>query len=158
NAGFTVGFSADGERLTSLTKNGEVRVWETDSGREVISAPAGAMVPVAAFLSPDGRRVAVAGFDSLHLLAVASEVNGAAWTTSFHGPHHVAFSADGQRLAAAFWAGTVCVWEIKSGKLLHTFHHSDRVVCVAFHPNGRQLASGSCDNTAKVWDLETGQE
>ena len=50
------------------------------------------------------------------------------------------------------------VWETKTEKLLHTFHHSDRVVCVAFHPNGQQLASGSCDNTAKVWDLETGQE
>jgi len=70
----------------------------------------------------------------------------------------LAFSADGQLLAAAFWDGTVRVWEIKSKKLLHTFRHSDRVTCVAFHPNGRQLASGSCDNTAKVWDLETGQE
>jgi WD40 repeat protein len=82
----------------------------------------------------------------------------AALPARFQGVNHVAVSADGQRLAAAFWDSRVRVWDIRSEKLLHTFRHGDRVVCVAFHPNGKQLASGSCDNTAKVWDLETGQE
>ena len=50
------------------------------------------------------------------------------------------------------------MWDIRSGKTLHTFRHADRATAVAFHPSGRQLATGSCDNTAKVWDLETGQE
>jgi WD40 repeat protein len=103
--------------------------------------------------------VAIAGVGSLGLLEVASKKPVAAWSISFHhGVPHLAFSPDGRCLATASWDGTARVWEIKSGKLLHTFRHSDRVACVAFHPNGRQLASGSCDNTAKVWDLETGRE
>jgi WD40 repeat protein/serine/threonine protein kinase len=155
---FGVGFSADGERLAALGKDGAVHVWETDSGREVAGISAEVAVPTTAFLSPDGQRVAVAGFDSVRLLEVESKKPVAAWSISFHGASYLAFSADGQLLAAAFWDGTVRVWEIKSKKLLHTFRHSDRVACVAFHPNGRQLASGSCDNTAKVWDLETDQE
>jgi WD40 repeat protein len=158
NVSFGVGFSADGERLAGLGKDGVVRVWETDSGREVVSIPAGSAVPTTTFLSPDGQRVAVAGFNGLRLLEVESKKPVAAWSVSFHGASYLAFSADGQLLAAAFWDGTVRVWEIKSKKLLHTFRHRDRVACVAFHPNGRQLASGSCDNTAKVWDLGTGQE
>jgi WD40 repeat protein/serine/threonine protein kinase len=158
NASFGVGFSADGERLASLSKDGEVRVWETDSGREVARAPAGTPVPVTAFLSPDGRRVAVAGFESIRILDIESKKPVAGWPISFHGPHYLAFSPDGRHLAAGFWAGTVRVWEIRSGKLLHTFHHGDRVTCVAFHPGGKQLASGSCDNTTKVWDLDTGRE
>ncbi len=158
NASMGVGFSADGERLTTLSKDGTVRVWETNSGREVVSTPAGGAVPITAFLSPDGRRVAVADFDNVRLLEVESKKPVAALRVRFQGAHHLAFSADGQRLAVACWDGGVRVWEIKSEKLLHTFRHSDRVVCVAFHPNGKQLASGSCDNTAKVWDLETGKE
>jgi WD40 repeat protein/serine/threonine protein kinase len=159
NANFGAGFSADGERLASLSKDGAVRVWETDSGREVVSIPPGTRLPITAFLSPDGQRVAVAGVGSLSLLEVASKKPVAAWSISVHhGVYHLAISPDGSCLATASWDGTVRVWEIKSGKLLRTFRHSEGVACVAFHPNGRQLASGSGDNTAKVWDLDTGQE
>jgi WD40 repeat protein len=159
NANFCAGFSADGERLASLSKDGAVRVWETDSGREVVSSSEGAAMPMAAYLSPDGRRVAVAGVGSLRLLEVASKKPVAAWSIGFqHGVYHLAFSADGQRLAGACLDGGVRVWDVKSEKLLHTFRHSDRVACVAFHPNGKQLASGSCDNTTKVWDLDTDRE
>jgi WD40 repeat protein/serine/threonine protein kinase len=157
NPGSSVGFSADGERLASLSKDG-VRVWETASGREVARITPAALVPMSAFLSPDGQRVAVAGFGNVQLLEVESKKPVTALPSNFHGAQCLAFSSDGQRLAAAFWDGSVRVWEIKSQKLLHTFRHSDRVSCVAFHPSGRQLASGSCDNTAKVWDLETGRE
>jgi eukaryotic-like serine/threonine-protein kinase len=156
NANFGTVFSSDGERLTSLCKDGAVRVWETDSGREVVRLPPTS--PNTAYLSPDGRRLALAGMGSVQILEVESKKRVAAWPTDFHLLYHLAFSADGRRLAAAFADGTVRVWEIPAEKLLHTFRHSDRAACVAFHPNGKQLASGSCDNTAKVWDLETGQE
>jgi WD40 repeat protein len=157
NVGFGVGFSGDGERLTSLTRDG-VRVWETDSGREVVSIPPPTSVPTTAFLSPDGRHLAVAGFGSVQVLEVESKKRVAGWPISFHVANHLAFSADGRLLAVAFADGTVRVWEIKSEKLLHTLRHGDRVACVAFHPGGQQLASGSCDNTAKIWDLQTGRE
>jgi WD40 repeat protein/serine/threonine protein kinase len=156
NPNMGVGFTADGERLTTMSRDGATHVWESDSGREVARiAPPG--LATTAILSPDGRRLAVAGFGSVQILEVESKKRLAGWSTTFHIAYHLAFSADGQQLAVAFADGTVSVWEIQSEKLLHTFRHDDRVTCVAFHPNGRQLASGSCDNTAKVWDLETGQ-
>jgi eukaryotic-like serine/threonine-protein kinase len=157
NASMGVGFSADGERLTTLSKGGAIPVWETDSGREVVRIPPPGVVNTA-FLSPDGRRVAVAGMGSVQILDVESQKRLAGWSTTFHIIYHLAFSADGQRIAAAFADGTVRVWEIHSEKLLHTFRHGDPVNCVAFHPNGKQLASGSCDNTAKIWDLDTDEE
>ena len=39
--------------------------------------------------------------------------------------------------------------------LLHTFHHTDRVNCVAFSPDGTQIVSGSDDKTIRVWNVET---
>src|SRR5262249_51067856 len=158
NIGFNVGFSADGERFTTLDKDGTAQVWETASGRKVAGVAQHPKLPLTAFLSPDGTRLAIAHFGLIELVEVKSGKTEAVLTNSFHGVPHLAFSADGRRLAAAVWDGKVKVWDIKTKKLLHTFRHADRATCVAFHPNGRQLASGGCDNVARVWDLKTGKE
>src|SRR5262249_57826956 len=113
-------------------------------GREVVSSAEGAALPQSAYLSPDGRRVAIASIGSLRILEVASKKPVAAWSLNFqHGVYHLAFSADGRRLAGASLDGGVRVWDIKSEKLLHTFRHSDRLGCVAFHPNAKHLVSRS---------------
>jgi WD40 repeat protein len=158
NPGFGPGFGAEGERLTALGKDGVVRVWETKSGREVYSSPQKPFYLLTTFLSPDGTRLAMASFATIRVYDIKSRQMESILVSGFHIVHYMAFSADGRKLAAALWDGTVKVWDIKTRELLHTFRHSDRVTCVAFHPNGHQLASGSCDNTAKVWDLETGAE
>src|SRR5262249_24322541 len=71
----------------------------------------------------------------------------------------VAFSPDGERLASAGGAGTVKIWNGRTGVLVLTLPaHSDSVVAVAIHPNGNHLASTGADRVVKVWDLATGQE
>jgi WD40 repeat protein len=109
-------------------------------------------------LSPDGSHVAGANIGTVQIVEVKSGKTVATLTGVLHMAHFLTYSADGRRLAAAYWDGTVKVWDITSGKTLHTFRHGDRATAVAFHPNGRQLASGGCDNVARVWDLDTGRE
>jgi WD40 repeat protein len=67
----------------------------------------------------------------------------------------VAFSPDGERLAAAGVDGTVKVWNRKTGKVIQTLEkaHAGFVSSVAFHPDGQQLASAGKDKLVKVWDL-----
>ncbi len=72
---------------------------------------------------------------------------------------HVAFSADGKRLATASLDKTAKVWDVETGQELLTLAgHDDRVMGVAFSPDGKLLATASWDNTAKVWDAATGKE
>ena len=72
--------------------------------------------------------------------------------------HSLAISPDGQRIASTNRTGTVLVWDVATGRLVHTLRgHGDRTLGVAFHPRGRQLASAGWDGTVRIWDAATGE-
>jgi WD40 repeat protein/serine/threonine protein kinase len=71
----------------------------------------------------------------------------------------VAFSPDGEQLAAACGDNAVRIWHLKTGRLVTLRGHEKYVYSVAFCPtDGRRLASTSADGTVRVWDLTTRQE
>jgi WD40 repeat protein len=71
----------------------------------------------------------------------------------------LAFSPDGQAIAAACGDGTVKVWDSKTGKVVQRLDaHPGAVFSVAFHPEGKHLASAGADQQVKVWDLTTRRE
>ena len=71
----------------------------------------------------------------------------------------VAFSPDGERIAAAGGDGTVKVWNIKVGAAIQALRAStDFIYSVTFHPAGKHLAAAGADRKVRVWDLTTGQE
>ncbi len=66
----------------------------------------------------------------------------------------VAFSPDGQLLAAGTATGEIWVYQAQRGTPLFTCHgHRDGVWSLAFNPQGSTLISGSDDQTVRVWDL-----
>ena len=53
---------------------------------------------------------------------------------------------------------TVRVWEVSSGRALHTFEgHASWVQSVAFSADGTRLVSGSTDKTVRVWEVSSGR-
>src|SRR5436305_2945496 len=74
------------------------------------------------------------------------------------GVNSVAFSPDGKILASGSGDKTIKLWNVTSGKELHTLQgHADVVFSVAFSPNGKTLASGSF-KAIKLWDVASGKE
>jgi hypothetical protein len=72
--------------------------------------------------------------------------------------HALAFSPDGKQLATCSYDRLVKLWEVNSGKLVHSFKdHSDAVYGVAFHPEGKLLATCAADRAVKVWEVSTGK-
>jgi len=70
----------------------------------------------------------------------------------------IAVAPDGRTLASASADKTVKLWDLASGRELHTLRHAQAVYSVAFSPDGRMLASGSFDKTVKLWDVASGRE
>ena len=61
-----------------------------------------------------------------------------------------------QMLATASSDNFVKLWDVTSGRILHTLSHSDVVTDIAFSADGQVLASTSRDRTVKLWDVTSG--
>ncbi len=70
--------------------------------------------------------------------------------------HSVCLSADGRIALSGAKGMTVKLWEVESGKCLHSFavHNSD-VFSVCLSADGRYVLAGGWDGTLKLWEVKT---
>lgn len=98
-------FRPDGEWLASSTQDQAVRVWETETGREVFVLKGHRANALSLAFSGDGKRLASAA----HSVKLWDTTTGQE-VFSLPGTSRVAFSGDGKRLAACGPGNTVLVW------------------------------------------------
>ena len=80
------------------------------------------------------------------------------FTQTFGGILSVAFSPDGERVAAGGTNGEIHLWRVVDGQTLLSYRgHTSWIWSVAWSPDGQTLASGSADHTVKLWDSSTGE-
>ncbi|MFN6559523.1 MAG: NB-ARC domain-containing protein [Nostoc sp. ChiSLP01] len=81
------------------------------------------------------------------------------FTKNFSKISAVAFSPNGEILAASDANGKICLWQDFAGgePLLTCLGHIDWVRAIAFSPNGSTLCSGGIDQNVKLWDVNTGE-
>ncbi|KAG2740747.1 WD40 repeat-like protein [Suillus brevipes Sb2] len=90
-AAFALCWSADGERVASGSSDGTARVWDVDSGKNILR-----------LWDVETRKV-IAKWEG-HTGAVCA----------------LCWSADGERVASGSWDGTARVWDVNSGKNILT--------------------------------------
>ena len=74
----------------------------------------------------------------------------------------MAFSPNGELLAAAVSSGGVRVWDLSTGRAVaepasEILLQDNSVNGLAFSPNGRLLATADGDGTVRLWNPVTGQ-
>jgi WD40 repeat protein len=169
----SVAYSPDGKRIVSGSQDNTLKVWDAQTGKEILTLKGTTGVGSVAY-SPDGNSI-VSGSGGTHQAGIPEEgfVQVEVWDaqtgqemvrikgghTHTHNVESVSYSPDGKRIVSASQDNTLKVWDAKSGVETLTLNgHTKPVWSVAYSPDGKRIVSGSDDRSIKVWDVRTGQE
>lgn len=166
---YSVAISRDGKRIASGGADDFARLWDADTGKELhkFLGQSGMVTTVA--LSHDGKWLAAGtGGTGVHSSDLEQNFGARVFNVNTRtraklfeqtaGVRAVAFSHQGNWLAAAGWNKKLLLWDMSTGKVLREFAgHEDIVAAVGLTMNDKSLVSASFDGTAKAWDAQTGK-
>jgi WD40 repeat protein/formylglycine-generating enzyme required for sulfatase activity len=173
-----VAFSPDGKRIVSSSNDKTLKVWDAETGKEMLTLKGHSGIVTSGAFSPDGKRIVSCSMEDTMLRiwdAETGKVTHPQIDLIPPGQHSrlkqeilrrkaiifsVSYSTDGKRIVGGGLRGPIKVWNAKTGKEMLTLKgHSGAVASVAFSPDDKRIvSSGSTDKTLKVWDAETGKE
>jgi WD40 repeat protein len=154
-----LGFSADGNSLTSAGNDGSVWVWNVADGQAIATYQRRTTSFLVAY-SPTGLFRARGDLDgTVELRRIETDVVSHRLAGHERGVASLTFSADGESLASGGYDGTVRLWCVATGRELATLRgHAGWVFAVAFSTDSRLLSSGGEDNIIRLWHISTGRE
>jgi WD40 repeat protein len=149
---------------------GDVRIWDTFTGKEVQSLKKHTRRVASIAFSPDGKLLASGGLDNT--VSIWDINTGEAiFTLEGHDldVRSLSFSPDGQSIASASQiddtgqsypnSGVVRVWDVRTGhESLVIKGKTGPVWSIAYSPDGKRIVTGSSGPDAvKLWDSSTAQ-
>ncbi|MEH2206789.1 MAG: NACHT domain-containing protein [Nostoc sp.] len=157
---WAVAFSPDGKLFATGGSNGVVSLWETASGREILTYKGHTNWIRSIAFSPDGATLASGSAD--HTVRLW-DINTGECRNTFEGHislvTSVAFNPNGAMLASGSDDQTIRLWDVNTGECHEPLRgHTSWVRSIAFSPDGVILASGSEDRTILLWDVNSGKE
>lgn len=152
-----VRWSPDGRWLASSSVDGTARIWDARTGatRLVLRGHTDQVIGVAWY--PDGSRLVTGSADkSLRLWdAATGQTLRTYHPKGIQAPIRViAIAPDGMTVAAGDRAGTICVFDTRTGTQVAVLSGSAQgVLALAYRPAGAVLASAGLDTRTRLWNL-----
>jgi len=175
----SVAISSNADRLISGGDDGTVRIWNMESGLQIVkplhshrkdSNGYNSVRSVA--LNHDGTRLVSGGNDGVvRIWEIESGLLiGALSSKQDEGNDlsvivaSVDMSQDGAYVVSGGSDGTVRIWNVNSGLQIGAplrghelgMNGYNSVRCVAFSPDGTRVVSGGDDGTVRIWDVKSG--
>jgi WD40 repeat protein len=161
-----VSFSPDGKLLASASGDGEAKLWQLDGTlHTILHHQSKSDVNDVAF-SSDSQFIATSGNDATIKLW---QPNGkfsktlALTDKKIKSFKKIAFSPNGQWLAAVTDNYTIIIWQIKDGEVIRTLNGNTsrtsqegqkyEFLDISFSADGRSIAAASTDKTIQVWSV-----
>jgi WD40 repeat protein/serine/threonine protein kinase len=153
-----VGFLAAGKRIAIGWANGNVSVYDSDTGaklREFAAHPDDGIDAMA--VSPDSRVIATGAGYTAGTVKLWNPLSGeqrGELTNHQAGIFTLTFSPNGNLLASGSADQTIRLWDTKTWSEVATLRgHEDEVFSLAFSADGRQLISGAKDGSVRLWQI-----
>jgi WD40 repeat protein len=153
-------FSRNGEKLASGDASGRIQVWNPATGENVGSLPR----------RDDGIENLAWSPDGTQLLSAAKSAGTDLWNVTemsleqhlvvnyHHNADKVAFSPNGQWIAATTADGMLWIWRSADPKEPRKLlADQGKVFCFAFAPDSGTIMTGGYDRRPKLWDVASGQ-
>jgi WD40 repeat protein len=154
-----VSLSPDGKKLASASSDETIRIWDVETGKNMLILNGHKDRVNTASFSPDGRSLVSASSD--HSIRIWNSLSGKIIKVlNGHNDrvNSALFSPDGKLVLSASYDKTVRLWDCSSGQELKTFDgHTEAVNYASFSPNSMIIASAAKDNTIRIWNIETGK-
>jgi WD40 repeat protein len=151
--------SNDGRRLLTSSSDQKLRLWDTDTGKELRVFAGHTNSIQSAALSPDGKRVLSGSLDgTVRLWDVDTGKELRQMTGHTDVVWSVAFGPEGRALSGGGDAdGTMRVWDLNTCKQAAAFSVDGYPIGVAYSAKAKLAATWSWTRI-RLWDLETGKE
>ncbi|MEO0224440.1 MAG: WD40 repeat domain-containing protein [candidate division WOR-3 bacterium] len=149
----SISFSSDGKYLASGSYDKTIKIWDTESWKEIITLKGH---PESISFSPDSKYLASGSDDkTIKIWEVGTWKLITTLKKHSDAIFSVSFSHCGRYLASGGADTTIKIWEVGTWNLITTLKgHSNDIYSLSFSPNGKYLASASRDGTIKIWEVE----
>ncbi len=148
----SVAFSPDSKSLATVNNNYLIYLWDVITREHKATLPGGARYIT---YSPDGKTLA--GSSGTYITLWDIETQQQIRKIQARSYSRILFSPDGKTLASSDVDDKLRLWDIETGKNIHTLTMNATVdKSIAFSPDGRLIA-GSPKFTIRLWDPITGK-
>jgi WD40 repeat protein len=146
-------FAEDGRQVVTLhADDGTLEWFDSTTGRPTRRLFTGKGSVTSAALSPNGGSVLIGETAAQMRLVNLATGQFESLPSDMGSVVAVAWSADGQTLAAGTFDGFIKLWNARTRRSMATLRgHTSLVTALEFSRDGRHLVSGSFDNTWRVW-------
>jgi WD40 repeat protein len=149
-----IAFSIDGQRMATARGNGEIQLWNRNSGELIHVLPGHTGPTVCIRFAGDGRRLASVGLDGSFRLWNA-ETAEQLWSEAGDGRglRELAVAPDGHTAAVGGFAGIVRIYDLDSRRERKTLdEHTRSITALQFISQGQHLISAANDGLICYWD------
>ena len=151
---WTMDFTPSGNQLVYRGPSQRIWVYDLASGQ---SKPLGDVSQVRSLaVSPDGKRIAVAGFDH-RVTVIETETGRVVHRMVGHDvpAWRIDYSANGKRVASGDVMGNLMIWDAETGNRLHSIKaHENAIYSMSFSKDSKSIATGSTDSKVNLYRVE----